>query len=115
MFLLSHATSLRNYHRSFQSGSNAMVQLPIKHSVAGFNMFMTFDHLREQLSKLYHWNAINLLIYDVAKSQHYTSSPEQAHLNQSFNFAVELPKMEKPIASYSRYFLLALKVHCCKF
>ena len=70
-----------------------MVQLPQKHSVAGFNMAL--HHVRKQLSKLFHLNAINLLVYDVTKSQSYTNSPNQAHCNQSFNFTIDLPKGEK--------------------
>ena len=88
-----------------------MVQLPRKHSVAGFNMFMALHHVRKQLSKLFHLKAINLLIYDVTKSQSYTNSPNQAHCNRSSNFAIDLPKVEKP--SFSRYFPLALKIHYC--
>ena len=79
--------------RIFSKRKQCNVQLSIKHSVAGFIMFMTLDHLRKQLSKLHHLNAMNLLIYDLTKSQRYTNSPDQAHQNQSFNFAIDLPKL----------------------
>ena len=60
----------------------AVVQLPIKHSITGFNTFMALPS--KKTTKLYLWIAINLGVYDVTKVTAPHNSPGQAHWNRSF-------------------------------